>query len=388
MTRALRFVGLRRAAARPRDPHRRRRRARSRRARRGPARVPRPVGDAGLLPQPGADGAPVPRRLARHRRPAPTAPAARSTSPAASRTSSSAAAATSTRRRSRRRSAASTACARAAWPCSAAPTRPPAPSAWWCWPRRNRAMRQRRRCGATRCRARCVAAIGEPADEIVLAPPHSVLKTSSGKVRRSACREAYEAGRIGAAVPTRAPAGAAAGGRRAGGARCDSPAPAARDGCSAPVPGCCSGCWGRGLAADGVPAAARPRVARQPAARAAVAAADAHHAAPCAASSTCPPGLRAGQQPRQLHRRRDARRGAAAAVRLRRQGRVAAATSCRGCSCSAWASSSSTASTPRAALPMPPGWPRPRRRGARCCSFPKAPSRRARPAAVSPRARS
>ena len=43
-----------------------------------------------------------------------------------------------------------------------------------------------------------VAAIGEPADQIVLAPPHTVLKTSSGKVRRSACRALFEQGRIGA----------------------------------------------------------------------------------------------------------------------------------------------------------------------------------------------
>jgi 1-acyl-sn-glycerol-3-phosphate acyltransferase len=42
-----------------------------------------------------------------------------------------------------------------------------------------------------------IAAIGEPADTIVLAPPRTVLKTSSGKVRRSACRELYEQGRIG-----------------------------------------------------------------------------------------------------------------------------------------------------------------------------------------------
>ena len=42
-----------------------------------------------------------------------------------------------------------------------------------------------------------VDTIGEPADEIVLAPPHTVLKTSSGKVRRSACRELVEQGRIG-----------------------------------------------------------------------------------------------------------------------------------------------------------------------------------------------
>ncbi|WP_298828169.1 AMP-binding protein [uncultured Piscinibacter sp.] len=44
-----------------------------------------------------------------------------------------------------------------------------------------------------------VDAIGEPADEIVLAPPHTVLKTSSGKVRRSACRELVEQGGVGAA---------------------------------------------------------------------------------------------------------------------------------------------------------------------------------------------
>ncbi|HEY0884463.1 MAG TPA: fatty acyl-AMP ligase, partial [Ramlibacter sp.] len=43
-----------------------------------------------------------------------------------------------------------------------------------------------------------VRAIGEPADEIVLAPPHTVLKTSSGKIRRSACRALYEAGAAGA----------------------------------------------------------------------------------------------------------------------------------------------------------------------------------------------
>ena len=43
-----------------------------------------------------------------------------------------------------------------------------------------------------------VAVLGEPPDEVVLAPPHSVLKTSSGKIRRAACREQYEAGRAGA----------------------------------------------------------------------------------------------------------------------------------------------------------------------------------------------
>ena len=39
--------------------------------------------------------------------------------------------------------------------------------------------------------------IGLPADEIVLAPPHTVLKTSSGKIRRAASREAFERGDLG-----------------------------------------------------------------------------------------------------------------------------------------------------------------------------------------------
>ncbi|MBF2759677.1 MAG: AMP-binding protein [Ectothiorhodospiraceae bacterium AqS1] len=38
---------------------------------------------------------------------------------------------------------------------------------------------------------------GSPPEEIVLAPPRSVLKTSSGKIRRSAMRELFEAGSIG-----------------------------------------------------------------------------------------------------------------------------------------------------------------------------------------------
>ena len=36
--------------------------------------------------------------------------------------------------------------------------------------------------------------LGTPADDIVLAPLHGVLKTSSGKIRRAACRELYERG--------------------------------------------------------------------------------------------------------------------------------------------------------------------------------------------------
>ena len=41
--------------------------------------------------------------------------------------------------------------------------------------------------------------IGLPPDEVVLAPPHTVLKTSSGKIRRSACRDLYEQNRLGQA---------------------------------------------------------------------------------------------------------------------------------------------------------------------------------------------
>ena len=39
---------------------------------------------------------------------------------------------------------------------------------------------------------------GMPADEVVLAPPNTVLKTSSGKIRRDACRQLVERGPIGA----------------------------------------------------------------------------------------------------------------------------------------------------------------------------------------------
>jgi Acyltransferase len=38
--------------------------------------------------------------------------------------------------------------------------------------------------------------LGIPAEDIVLAPPHAVLKTSSGKIRRAATRERYEAGEL------------------------------------------------------------------------------------------------------------------------------------------------------------------------------------------------
>jgi acyl carrier protein len=47
-----------------------------------------------------------------------------------------------------------------------------------------------------------VAVLGEPPDEVILAPPHTVLKTSSGKIRRSACRDLLLRGAIGASTPS------------------------------------------------------------------------------------------------------------------------------------------------------------------------------------------
>jgi acyl carrier protein len=43
--------------------------------------------------------------------------------------------------------------------------------------------------------------LGLPPDDVVLAPPHTVLKTSSGKLRRAASRSLYEQGKIGPKHP-------------------------------------------------------------------------------------------------------------------------------------------------------------------------------------------
>jgi 1-acyl-sn-glycerol-3-phosphate acyltransferase len=45
------------------------------------------------------------------------------------------------------------------------------------------------------------AVIGEPPDDVALVAPHTVLKTSSGKIRRAASREIYESGRYRTAQP-------------------------------------------------------------------------------------------------------------------------------------------------------------------------------------------
>jgi len=45
--------------------------------------------------------------------------------------------------------------------------------------------------------ARSIALLGEPPDDVMLVPPQTVLKTSSGKIRRAASRELYEQGALG-----------------------------------------------------------------------------------------------------------------------------------------------------------------------------------------------
>ncbi|HEV2228317.1 MAG TPA: AMP-binding protein [Steroidobacteraceae bacterium] len=52
---------------------------------------------------------------------------------------------------------------------------------------------------SARINQRVVDNLGEPPEEILLAPPHTVLKTSSGKLRRAATRAAYEDGSLGRA---------------------------------------------------------------------------------------------------------------------------------------------------------------------------------------------
>jgi acyl carrier protein len=56
---------------------------------------------------------------------------------------------------------------------------------------------ERRRELEQRITERVTGAIGEPADEIMLLQPHSILKTSSGKLRRAATRQALLEGSLG-----------------------------------------------------------------------------------------------------------------------------------------------------------------------------------------------
>nr|WP_246194807.1 AMP-binding protein [Allochromatium palmeri] len=60
---------------------------------------------------------------------------------------------------------------------------------------------ERRAALAQRARELATEVLGLPPDEIVLAPPHAVLKTSSGKLRRGDTRARYLAGRLFEAPP-------------------------------------------------------------------------------------------------------------------------------------------------------------------------------------------
>jgi 1-acyl-sn-glycerol-3-phosphate acyltransferase len=62
----------------------------------------------------------------------------------------------------------------------------------------------RRRRITSAVRSKTVEICGAPPEEVLLVPPHTVLKTSSGKIRRSAVRDLYERRKLGA---TTRPAG-------------------------------------------------------------------------------------------------------------------------------------------------------------------------------------
>lgn len=49
---------------------------------------------------------------------------------------------------------------------------------------------------------RATEVLGMPPDEVIIAPPHTVLKTSSGKIRRTAMRELYEKGALERGAPS------------------------------------------------------------------------------------------------------------------------------------------------------------------------------------------
>ncbi len=72
----------------------------------------------------------------------------------------------------------------------------------------------RRAALSQRARELATDILGLPPDEIVLAPPRAVLKTSSGKLRRGDTRERYLAGKLFEGPPRARLAGGASGGSR------------------------------------------------------------------------------------------------------------------------------------------------------------------------------
>jgi acyl-CoA synthetase (AMP-forming)/AMP-acid ligase II len=61
---------------------------------------------------------------------------------------------------------------------------------------RERGQRERQQLREAINRA-VVEVLGEPADQVVLVPPGTILKTSSGKLRRAATRALFESGLAG-----------------------------------------------------------------------------------------------------------------------------------------------------------------------------------------------
>jgi hypothetical protein len=71
------------------------------------------------------------------------------------------------------------------------------PNNSWCSPRRRKPIRQREQPCQGRITEVATDVLGTPPEKIVLAPPRTVPKTSSGKLRRSAAKALHEEGRIG-----------------------------------------------------------------------------------------------------------------------------------------------------------------------------------------------
>ena len=102
-----------------------------------------------------------------------------------------------TRRNWKRPLAISRASARAVWRSLAALTLWRVPSVSSSWPRPMRQPREILEELRHRIDTVSTDLLGTPPDEVVLASPHTVPKTSSGKIRRSTSRELYEQGRLG-----------------------------------------------------------------------------------------------------------------------------------------------------------------------------------------------
>ena len=169
-----------------------------RRAHRGPDPFSWPLGDTRVLSQRRAPPVPPCTTAGWTLAISATRLRATSSSRAARRISSSRAAETSVRRRSRRSPPVCPASDRIASPHLGSPTRAPGLNASSSSRRRENRDPARREALRRAVRDRLVTGVGSPPDVVVIADPRTVLKTSSGKIRRSAIRDAYLKGTLGA----------------------------------------------------------------------------------------------------------------------------------------------------------------------------------------------